>query len=250
MELLCLRSRRPLLTAARSVLSIRLGANGEVSGGRPRPTRLSLRDSHPPHEGRENHATKFDVPAVYPPRMDWSDQKIRSDESWDEIRRCWEAGETGASLARRYQVGLANLWRRRASESWRRPERVDAKPEPVEGWDRWARARLDEFELRLAEQRALAMTLAEAMTGAGPPVGTPLWHVGFVLEWRAEHLGAEAAAKDRAWLMEKHPWAEGFWDEEGRLRRAGYVDMLILMANREAWREETGVPDGVAEDVP
>lgn len=40
--------------------------------------------------------------------------KIRDEDTWAEIRRGWEQGETGASLARRYDVGLANLWRRRA----------------------------------------------------------------------------------------------------------------------------------------
>jgi hypothetical protein len=182
--------------------------------------------------------------------MDWSDQKIRSEEAWGEVRRQWEAGETGASLARRYQVGLANLWRRRASENWPRPERADPKPEPVEGWDRWARARMEAFELRLAETRAVAMSLAAAMQGEETPVGVPLWHVGFVLEWRAEHLGDAVAAKDRAWLTGRHPWAEPFWDDAGRLGPSGYLDGVTLMANREAWREEMGLPAGVAEDVP
>lgn len=182
--------------------------------------------------------------------MDWSDQKIRSDESWAEIRRCWEAGETGASLARRYQVGLANLWRRRASENWTRPERVEDKPEPIEGWPRWARERLEVFERQMAETRAVAMTLADGMRGEDPPVGVPLWHVGFVLEWRAEHLGDAVAAKDREWLTGKHPWTEPFWDDEGRLGRSGYLDAVTLMANRDAWREEMGLPAGVAEDVP
>ena len=182
--------------------------------------------------------------------MDWSDQKIRTDETWDEIRRQWEAGETGASLARRYQVGLANLWRRRASEHWRRPERIDPKPEPVEGWDRWARARLEAFELHLAEARVLALVLAAGMQGEEPPEGVPLWHVGFVLEWRAEHLGPEIAARDRTWLTAAHPWTADFWDEAGRLSRVGYLDMLTLMANRDGWREDVGLPPGAAEDVP
>jgi hypothetical protein len=48
--------------------------------------------------------------------MDYAKQKLRSEETWAEVRRGWERGETGASLARRYDVGLANLWRRRAAE--------------------------------------------------------------------------------------------------------------------------------------
>ena len=35
--------------------------------------------------------------------------KIRDEDTWAEVRRGWEQGETGASLARRYDVGLANL---------------------------------------------------------------------------------------------------------------------------------------------
>lgn len=196
------------------------------------------------------HTSSFDVSAVYRARMDWSDQKIRSEDSWGEIRRCWEAGETGASLARRYQVGLANLWRRRASENWSRPEREDPRPEPVEGWSRWAGKQMEAFELRLAEARAVAMVLAAGMMGEEAPVGVPLWHVGFVLDWRAEHLGAEVAAADREWLTGAHPWAAGFWDEEGWLGRPGYLDAITLMANRDAWRADVGLPEGAAEDVP
>ncbi|MFN3558971.1 MAG: hypothetical protein ACK4UQ_06760 [Brevundimonas sp.] len=182
--------------------------------------------------------------------MDWSEQKILSDEGWGEIRRGWEAGETGASLARRYQVGLANLWRRRASEGWARPERPDPRPEPVEGWDRWGRARLEAFERQLAEARALALTLAAGMQGEGPPEGVPLWHVGFVLDWRAGHLGPEVAARDRDWLTQTHPWTAEFWDAAGRLSPVDYLDMCAVMANRDAWREEVGLPPGVAVDVP
>ncbi|MDZ4364641.1 hypothetical protein [Brevundimonas sp.] len=45
-------------------------------------------------------------------------QKIRSGHIWEEVRRAWEAGETAASVARRYDVGMDNLWRRRAKEGW------------------------------------------------------------------------------------------------------------------------------------
>lgn len=183
-------------------------------------------------------------------RMDWKRQKILSDEGWGEIRRCWEAGETGASLARRYEVGLANLWRRRASENWGRATRPDPKPEPVEGWVRWAQARLERFEQEVAETRLLALTLMAGMQGEGPPEGVPLWHVGFVLDWRAEHLGPEVAARDRAWLTGKHPWTAAFWDEAGRLAPVDDLDIRTVAANRDAWREEAGLPPGAAEGVP
>lgn len=176
-------------------------------------------------------------------------RKIRCEDTWAEVRRAWERGETGASLARRYDVGLANLWRRRASEGWRR--RLADEPasvEPLEGWERHARRRLEEFELRREETRMLAVKLAEAMDG-GPLEGVPLWHVGFVLAWRAERAGAEAAARDRAW-MERHEWAGAFWDAAGRLHAVEHLDDVTLEANREAWREDAGLPEGEAEIWP
>ena len=176
-------------------------------------------------------------------------RRIRNDDTWDEVRRAWEAGETGASLARRYDVGLANLWRRRASEGWtRRHGENDPAPEPVEGWDRFAQRKLGEFELRREEARALAQTLAAAMAG-GEPDTVPLWDVGFVLAWRAERLGPETAAADRAWRA-RHDWAAEFWDGEGRLKRISRLDAVTLNAHRAAWREEAGLPEGKAEAWP
>lgn len=175
-------------------------------------------------------------------------RKIRSEDTWDEVRRRWEAGETGASLARRYDVGLANLWRRRASEGWERRAAEDPAPEPVEGWDRYAQRRLAEFELRRDETRMLAQKLAEAMAG-GPLEGVPLWHAGFVLAWRGERLGPETAARDREW-MGRHGWAGAFWTAEGRLGSIGYLDAVTLQANRDAWREDVGLPAGAAEAWP
>ena len=176
-------------------------------------------------------------------------RKLRSDDTWDEVRRAWEAGQTGASLARRYDVGLANLWRRRASDGWRRRKAPDPRPEPLEGWDRYARGKLEAFDLQLAETRVLAQKLAEAMTGGGPMPGVPLWHVGYVLAWREERLGAAVAAEDRAW-MARHDWAADFWDAAGRLEPVEDLDRLTLIANRDAWREDAGLPAGVAEGWP
>ena len=175
-------------------------------------------------------------------------RKIRSEETWRAVRRAWEGGETGASLARRFDVGLANLWRRRASEGWERGRDEDPVPEPAEGWEAFARRRMGAFELRLEETRLLAVKLAEAMAG-GPLEGVPLWHVGWVLCWRAEHLGAETAARDREW-MGRHGWAGKFWDADGQLHNAGYLDGVTLMANRAAWRADMGLPDGAAEGWP
>lgn len=175
-------------------------------------------------------------------------RKIRSDDTWDEIRRAWERGETGASLARRYDVGLANLWRRRASDGWTRREQADPVPEPVEGWDRYGEARLAAFELRRAEARAVAVVLAQAMAG-GPMQRVPLWQVGFVTAWRAEHLGAETAARDRDWLSQ-HGWTRAFWDGLGRLQPLEALDAVTVNANRDVWREEAGLPEGKGENWP
>ncbi len=174
--------------------------------------------------------------------------KIRSEDTWDQVRRAWERGETGASLALRYDVGLANLWRRRAAEGWRRLRAEDPEPEPAEGWERRARRAMDTFRARRDETRMLAEKLAEAMQG-GPLHEVPLWHAGFVLDWRAERLGAEAAAADRDY-MRKHAWADEFWDQDGRLRHLVRLDEITLEANRDAWREDEGIPPGKAEDWP
>ncbi|MEH6664094.1 MAG: hypothetical protein V7678_04535 [Brevundimonas sp.] len=174
--------------------------------------------------------------------------KIRSEDTWAEVRRGWERGETGAALAQRYDVGLANLWRRRASEGWRRLRPEDPEPEPVEGWDKRARRALEAFRVRRDETRLLAEKLAEAMQG-GPLHEVPLWHAGFVLAWRAERLGPEATAADRDY-MRRLPWADAFWDEEGRLRPLFRLDEITLEANREEWREDEGIPPGKAEDWP
>lgn len=184
-------------------------------------------------------------------RRDWEVRraKIRSDETWAAVRRGWEAGETGASLAHRYDVGLANLWRRRASEGWRRRRGEDPSPEPAEGWERHAERALAAFELRLAETRALAEVLAEAMQG-GALESVPLWHAGFVLGRRAERLGPEAAARDRADLTERAAWTAGFWNAAGELRPVDLLDELTLEANRDAWREDAGLPAGAAEGAP
>ena len=151
-------------------------------------------------------------------------RKVRSEDTWDEVRRAWEGGETAASVARRYNVGLANVWRRRASEGWRRREAADPAPEPVEGWDRYAQTRWDEHGIRLAEVRELAEDLARLMTGQEMD-GAPLWQVPFLYHWRAEHMGPETAARDRARAAELgHPWAGELWNEDGSLKPLAQLD--------------------------
>ncbi|WP_191554456.1 hypothetical protein [Brevundimonas aurantiaca] len=61
-------------------------------------------------------------------------RKIRSDAIWAEVRKAWEAGETARSVARRYDVGVHALWKRREAEGWARPEPKAGPVEPAEGW--------------------------------------------------------------------------------------------------------------------
>ena len=175
-------------------------------------------------------------------------RKLRCEDTWRAVRRAWEAGETAASLAQRYDVGLANLWRRRASEAWKRRPTADPDPEPAEGWDRYAQRKQAEFEYQREETRLLAAKLAEAMQG-GPLEQVPVWHLGFVLEWRAETLPPAAAARDREWALQ-HGWTAAFWSESGWLHPLSYLDEATLHANRDAWREDAGLPPGAAEGWP
>lgn len=176
-------------------------------------------------------------------------RKIRSEETWHEIRRAWERGETGASLALRYDVGLANLWRRRASEGWRRLRTGEEPPvEPVEGWARHARRRREIFDDRLEETRELAECLMKAAQDERLSFAPP-FHIPWLYHWRADHLGAEAAARDRAWAREAgHPWAEVFWRDDGTLRPLGTLDEEMARLHPEELRQELGLPPDVEID--
>lgn len=182
--------------------------------------------------------------------MDRMNRKLRSQDTWQEVRRAWEQGETAASVALRYEVGLSNLWRRRASEGWRRTSAPDPVPEPIEGWDRWVERKQETFELALDSTRNLALTLVEGLRAEGPPETVALWHVGFVLAWRAEHLGPEVASADKAWLIAKCPWAAELWTATGELQDVAAMDRVTARANRDAWREDMGLPEGVASHLP
>jgi transposase-like protein len=182
----------------------------------------------------------------------WAHPKIRSEDTWAEVRRAWEGGETAASVAERYDVGLDNVWRRRAKERWRRGPgmRGDCDPSPIppEGWDRYADRKLEAFTAERDGARELALDLMRIMTG-GPLESAPMWHMTFLYRWRADHLGAEVEALDRE-RGKDHPWAEVFWDADGRLRPLWVLDAAMLRLERERWRRQMGLPDGEAEGVP
>ena len=176
--------------------------------------------------------------------------RIRDSETWSEIRRAWERGETAASLALRYDVGLSNLWRRRAAEGWRRLRGEDPAPEPLEGWARFAVREREAFEARLRDARDLAGCLEKAMRDERLREA-PLWHIPWLYRWRADNLGPEAAARDRARARETdQPWAETFWDADGRLKPLPWLDAEMARLHREEWREELGLPHGVEPHLP
>lgn len=200
----------------------------------------------------------MDTGAVNAAYQAWRDEqeprerfKKRSDETWGRVRRAWEAGETGASLARRFDVGLDNLWRRRATEGWQRGRKADPVPEPAEGWDRYGEAKRDAFLMTLEVERTVALQLVAAMQGeALDTVTVPLWHLGFILKWRADNLTPETAARDRAWAATRGGWTERLWHHGGQLCPLERLDQEIIWAKRDDWREDVGLPPGKAEHVP
>ena len=58
-------------------------------------------------------------------------RKYRGPETWDRVRQAYVAGESAPSVARRFDVGLANLRRRAMAEGWTRKciaRELDLKP--------------------------------------------------------------------------------------------------------------------------
>ncbi|MEJ6788782.1 hypothetical protein BrevBR_04465 [Brevundimonas sp. BR2-1] len=58
-------------------------------------------------------------------------RKYRGPETWAQVRKAYVAGESAPSVARRFDVGLANLRRRAMAEGWTRnriAERLDLRP--------------------------------------------------------------------------------------------------------------------------
>lgn len=177
-------------------------------------------------------------------------QKVRGDDVWRQVRRAWEGGETAQSCARRFDVGLDNLWRRRAKEDWSRDRPEDPVPEPTIGWDRHAEGLLETFEARLAEVRELAVHLADTLAGREIE-DVSVWHLGFLFHQRAERLGPETAAADREKVRARgDDWADDVWDAAGRLKPLAAIDRALIRRWREDWRAEQGLPEGVAAWAP
>lgn len=185
-----------------------------------------------------------------PPPGGRSTHKVRGPETWRQVRRAWEAGETAQSCARRFDVGLDALWRRRAKENWSRGRPEDPSPEPPEGWEAHAARLVEAFERRLAEVRELAVQLADAIAGR-PVEDISVWHLAFLYHQRAEKLGPETAAEDRERVRARgDEWFDDFWDANGRLKPLHLMDRAMRARFRDDWRAEQGLPEGAAAGVP
>lgn len=194
-------------------------------------------------------ATDSDASGTYGPLMSQGiHRKIRPDSVWAEVRKAWEGGETARSVAKRYDVGVHALWKRREAEDWKRPDPKLGPVEPAEGWDALAERRMAEFEAKLAEVRELALVLWRAMEGERG-LEMEAWHMGFVLHQRAERLGPQAAAEDRERYRDAD-WAFGVWDADGRLYPLSEIDWVMVRQFRDDWRRWAGLPPGAAEDLP
>lgn len=213
--------------------------------------------------------------------------KHRGPEVWARVRLAYEAGESGPSVARRLDVGLANLRKKARKEGWSRRdqarrldlelagERVAAGGGEGAGVmdpfgdgpiDRQAalEACLDQAAAAMARgegQRALAVLRAVLAYGevtrrrddpgfldptepgrraaidflrqhaaieAGAAELAPRMlvetydgsgqHAHMIYHWRAEHLGPEAAARDRAAALASGRPDHRYWDEDGVLK--------------------------------
>lgn len=177
-----------------------------------------------------------------------SRRRIRPEAVWAEVRKAWEGGETARSVAKRYDVGVHALWKRREAEAWKRPDPVFGPVEPAEGWSVYAADRYREFEERLKEERDLAAALAAALVSERPE-DVPLWHLPFVMRWRAERLGPEVAADDRARNRDQL-WATALWDEEGRLGSLADMTRALARLYRDDWRRRYNLPEWAATGWP
>jgi len=105
-------------------------------------------------------------------------RKYRGPETWRQAREAFIAGESGPSVARRFDVGLANLRRRAREEGWTRAAiaaQLDLKPlrggadapsPALAALTLWEDD-LDLEEIPPREAMALAVRRASALLAAG-----------------------------------------------------------------------------------
>jgi hypothetical protein len=131
-------------------------------------------------------------------------RKYRGEDTWRRVREAYVAGESGPSLARRYDVGLANLRKKASREGWTRsavaatldrelPPEPEAAPEaaaiePAAETDADPRA----FDAPAVRRRALARADALLASGRAAEALAQLKAAEALAR-----LGAEAAEFDR-----------------------------------------------------
>ncbi|MGV3579125.1 hypothetical protein [Brevundimonas sp.] len=130
-------------------------------------------------------------------------RKYRGPETWARVRQAYLAGESAPSVARRFDVGLANLRRRALIEGWTRKtwaQTIDLKP---------IRGGADEP----GPETGMRLTaLVEA--GAVPPINL--------------HDALSEAVRRAAWLLSQGQTAEA----TALLRAATALEKLSWAGNR------------------
>lgn len=103
-------------------------------------------------------------------------RKYRSAETWARVREAYVAGESGPSVARRFDVGLANLRKKAREEGWDRrsvarvlerelPPRREAPPSGQS--DRWGEAGVEDEAPDLDPDAAIDGVMRRAIAAAG-----------------------------------------------------------------------------------
>ncbi|MDP3801413.1 hypothetical protein [Brevundimonas sp.] len=149
-------------------------------------------------------------------------RKYRGPEVWARVRLAYEAGESGPSVARRFDVGLANLRKKCRREGWSRRHQAERSDRDLPGEriaaagaeappapDEVRRRAVDRAAALLAEGRAaealVQLKAAEALARLDAVDGTPepteeeeeavRLKVGQIVEDRAVELAHEMLAE-------------------------------------------------------
>lgn len=244
-------------------------------------------------------------------------RKYRGPEVWSRARTAYEEGQTGPDVARRHDVGLANLRKKAREEGWsRKHQAAAAERAVVEALARpdtpppeaapeaptrpavavaaavarasaaLAAGRAAEAAglLRAAETLARVADVDSAATSSPDPATltpeqdaareaeakkdwddmldlieaqadalarhiladrphAPAMHSGFVNAWRAQYLGPEVAAHDRADMQARSAHKVKFhWHDDGRPRPVDEVRAMYYRVFRRQIRSRAGLP--------